>query len=247
MTLTQQQVRHFRDCGYLRIDNALESNLIDELVRFIESECSRPVGAARSPVLSGGQLKLYGVYDRNPNLMTCLVRHPRILAPLSCLLGPNIVFLKNRHNQAAVNRPGESEPRLHRDVLQWTRNIITVVVYLQDSTIANGCTYLIPGSQYLPFMGVPQPDGGGTWMDEHDELRGMANQALPILVKRGGVLVVDSLAFHSVGPNNSNTDRMSIVLGYRSVDELTCPPVDDAQVLVLGSLLYRGNDRCVTA
>ena len=246
MQLTHQQIRHFRDCGYFRMSRVLDDSLIDELVQFITTECSRPAGDAESPIRNGGQLKLYGVYDRNPELMGRLVCHPQILSMLSCLLGPNVVFVKNRHNQAAVNRPGEAEPRLHRDVLQWTRNIVTVVAYLQDSTIANGCTYLIPGSQYLPFVGVPQPDGGGTWMDEHNELREMAGQALPVPVQRGGVLIFDSLAFHSVGPNTSNTDRISIVLGYRSADELEHPPLGDAQLLVSGRPIYRGNDRQYT-
>jgi ectoine hydroxylase-related dioxygenase (phytanoyl-CoA dioxygenase family) len=221
----------------------LDDDLIDELVKFIASECSRPARDAEPPIRSGGQIKLYGLYDRNPDLISRLVGHPQILEALSCLLGPNVLFLKNRHNQAAVNRPGEAEPRLHRDVLQWTRNVVTVVAYLQESAVANGCTYLIPGSQYLPFVGVPQSDGGGTWMDEHDELREMAGQALPIPVQRGGILIFDSLAFHSVGPNTSDTDRTSIVLGYRSVDELEHTSFGDGQLLVSGRRIYRGNDQ----
>lgn len=242
MKLTDLEVRHFRDCGYLRVENVIEPGLLDALTRFVEDELARPPGSSQPPVRSGGQVKLYGLYERNPGLMDGLVRYPGILSPLSGLLGPNMVFLRNRHNQASANRPDESEPRLHRDVLQWTRNVVTVVVYLQDSTVANGCTRLVPGSQYHPLMGVPQADGGGTWMDEHDELRALIGQALPVPVGRGGILIFDSLVFHSVGPNRSHTDRLSIVLGYRSVDELEHSPVGDAQLLVSGSSLYRGND-----
>jgi hypothetical protein len=46
-------------------------------------------------------------------------------------LGPNIELVENRHNHLSIYRaPGND--RLHRDVLQWSRSILTVLLYLSD-------------------------------------------------------------------------------------------------------------------
>jgi hypothetical protein len=241
MMLSHQQVLHFRHTGYLRLPGVLEPDFVTEISDFLTKEFAATAG--NGAIRSGGQVKLYDFLHRAGDLGKRLACHPSLVNALTGLLGPNIVMPLNRHNQASINAPGEAEPRLHRDVLQWTRNVVTAVVYLQDSDEANGCTYLIPCSHYAPFVGVSQVDGGGTWMDEHKEFAGLADQTVPVPVERGGVLLMDSLVFHSVGPNRSTSERRSIVLGYRSVDELDPRDLDSRQFLVTGEDLYRGNDR----
>ncbi|MBV2156804.1 hypothetical protein [Kitasatospora sp. SUK 42] len=51
------------------------------------------------------------------------------------LLGPNVVYVLNRHNQGSVNAPGTREVRLHRDILQPTRGLLTAVVYFEDAAV----------------------------------------------------------------------------------------------------------------
>jgi phytanoyl-CoA hydroxylase len=241
MTLSLQQIQHFRYTGYLRLAGVFSPALVAETSDFLTKEFAQADGYGA--VRSGGQVKLYDFVGRAGDLGTRLVRHPVLVDALTSLLGPNVVMTVNRHNQASINAPGEAEPRLHRDVLQWTRNVLTAVVYLQDSNEDNGCTYLIPGSHYAPFVGVPQKDGGGTWMDEHEEFAGLLDQTVPVPVGKGGVLLMDSLVFHSVGPNRSTSERRSIVLGFNSVDELDPRGLDRHQFLIAGEDLYRGNDR----
>ncbi|WP_459838584.1 phytanoyl-CoA dioxygenase family protein [Catenuloplanes niger] len=220
----------------------MSGDLVGSLKQLITNESVDPRSGPPA-VSTGGQLKLYQFVDRDPGLGRRLITHPGILEPLTSLLGPNIIFQTNRHNQASVNGPGEAEARLHRDVLQWSRNVITAIVYLEDSTTHNGCTQVIPGSQFAPFFGVPQPDGGGTWLDAHDEIKELSEQVLPVPASTGDVLLLDSLTFHSVGRNAGNTTRMSIALSYRSVDELDPRPLDTTQILVAGDAIYRGNER----
>ncbi|TYB47859.1 phytanoyl-CoA dioxygenase family protein [Actinomadura chibensis] len=238
MMLTAEEVRHFRHNGYLVVRHAVPDALLKQTRELVQEHWS-----PADELSEDGQVKLYRMYERDPGRMHALVAHRGIVEPLRDLLGPNIVYVLNRHNQATVNGPGESRPRLHRDVLQWSRGLVTVIVYLEDATVDNGCTRLVPGSQYLPFFGVPQPEGGGTWMDEHAELRDLADQAVPVPVPAGGILVFDSLVFHSVGLNRSTGTRMSVTAGYRSVDELDATPDATREILVTGELIYRGNDR----
>ncbi|MFD4400273.1 phytanoyl-CoA dioxygenase family protein [Kitasatospora sp. NPDC058478] len=201
-TLTEQQARHFRDLGYLRLPYAgLPDGLLGEVAELVRA-C-----AAHLPT---GQAKVYRLYQ---------------------------------HDQGSLNAPDAQEPRLHRDILQPTRGLLTAVVYFEDATVETGCTWIVPGSHRAPYVGVPQPDGGGTWMDEHPELSGLADQAVPVPVPAGGVLLFDGTVFHTVGANSDGSTRTSVVLGYRAADELDALPDPDRQVIVAGAHLYRGNDR----
>ena len=170
-----------------------------------------------------------------------VVCSPKILDPLESLLGPNIEMVLNRHNHATINRREDTKFRLHRDILQWSRSLVTVILYFDDADLENGCTHLIPGSQFFPFIGTP--NNGGTWMDEHSVYSDLLGQVLPIPMRKGGVLFFDSLAFHTVGSNRSNRERMSVCMGFRSVDELSGVPDDPKCTLILGERIYRGNDK----
>ncbi|MFE4973360.1 phytanoyl-CoA dioxygenase family protein [Kitasatospora sp. NPDC056651] len=233
--LTEQQVRHFRDLGYLRLPGpGLPRDLLSDVAEVVRARAAR---------LPAGQSKVYRLYQHDRTLMHRLVSHPALTGPLTMLLGPNVVYVLNRHNQGSLNAPGAQESRLHRDILQPTRGLLTAVVYFDDATVETGCTWIVPGSHRAPYVGVPQPDGGGTWMDEHPELADLAEQAVPVPVPTGGVLLFDGTAFHTVGANSGGSTRTSVVLGYRAADELDARPDPERQVVVAGAHLYRGNDR----
>lgn len=50
--------------------------------------------------------------------------------------------------------------RLHRDVLQWSRSLLTVLIYLSDCTNLGSATRVLPGSHQWPCIG--EPNNGGT-------------------------------------------------------------------------------------
>jgi len=239
MTLTHEQVTHFRRVGYFRIDNVIDDALADELLACVAGDCPH-LDATVTPISTAKQ---YRMYEQHHSTMSRLVTHPDVVAAVSSILGPNVVFVTNRHNQSAMNYPGNVDTRLHRDVLHWSRNVITVVAYLADANEQNGCTCVVPGSQHLPLVGVPQAAGGGTWMELHPEFEGLLDQAIPVPVRRGGILIFDGLLFHAAGANNTTSPRPAVVLGYRSVDELEADPDPANQILVAGRRIYRGNDR----
>jgi hypothetical protein len=239
MTLTHEQVAHFRQVGYFRIDNVIEDELVDELLTCVAGECPH----LNSKVTAISATKQYRMYEQHNPTMSRLVEHPNVMAAISSILGPNVVFVTNRHNQSAMNYAEEVDTRLHRDILHWSRNVITVIAYLSDANEQNGCTHVIPGSQHLPLVGVPQESGGGTWMEAHEEFVGLLDQAVPVPVRKGGILIFDGLLFHSAGKNRTQLPRPAVVLGYRSVDELDANPDPSTQIVVAGRQIYRGNDR----
>ena len=235
--LSHEQSRHFRSQGYYRLPHVFTPAETTDLAAFVGQE------AAQAQALGSKTMKLYGLYDRNRDLMHRTVTNPKLVGALQSLLGPNVVFVKNRHNHATVNQTrGEPSEGLHRDILQPTRGLVTAAVYVEDSTLENGATRIIPGSHDMPYVGAPQQNGGGTWMAEHEEYTGLEDQAVSVPMPAGGVLLFNGLVFHGVGANTTGGSRMSITLGFRSADELDAHPDQERQVLVAGDYIYRGND-----
>lgn len=239
MRLTPAQVNLFRQNGYLKLENAIAPESVERLKQSVEAEFIKEEAKASEKT----SMKLYGFFDRSEAFRN-LVHSDAITEPLTDLLGPNVVFVKNRHNHASINSRGRVEPRFHRDILQWSRGLVTAIVYLEAARPDNGCTYVIPGSHNLPFVGVTQidPPGGGTWLDEHEVFEGVEQQAVPVTIGAGGMLLFDATLFHSVGDNNSDESRVSLTMGFRSSDELDYGPAP-VDVQVRGEHIYRGNDR----
>lgn len=239
--LSQEQARFYREQGYYRLTEVFDSEQTAELRTFIQEEAGK-LEDTTDP--ANPNKKLYGLYDRNPQLMRRTIGNKALTGALISLLGPNVVFIKNRHNHATINnRQGAPAEGMHRDILQPSRGLMTAAVYLQDSTVDNGATRVVPGSHNLPYVGVPQADGGGTWMAEHEEYAGLEDQAVPVPMKEGDVLLFNGTLFHGVGYNPSGETRTSMTLGFRSADELDASPDESRQILVAGEHIYRGNDR----
>lgn len=234
--LTERQILFFRQTGYFRSEHHFPEQDLVKIRDTLKEAFTEAVEPVRRDS-TGQVIRLSRLYERHP-IFSEVFASSLLLGPLQSLLGPNIEFVLNRHNHATINILGNKSSRLHRDVLQWSRPVVTAIVYLEDSTVDTGCTYIIPASHFLPFVGTP--NNGGTWMDEHHIYSDLLNQALPVSVSSGGILFFDSLAFHAAGKNISEAPRIAISGAYHSVDELTTDKDDPNRVLVLGERLYRG-------
>lgn len=238
MKLTQDQVHFFRTQGYFKLCDVVPSGARQELVDVICDLARQRLPPLRVDAV-GNVLRLDQLIQRHA-VVHAVATTPALLDTLESLLGPNIVLTLNRHNHVTFNSRSVTSFRLHRDVLQWSRGVVTAILYLEDATVENGCTYIIPGSHFLPFVGIP--NNGGTWMDEHAEFRGLLEQAIPVPMPAWSALLFDSLIFHSVGVNNTSKTRISLCLGFHSVDELSGHLTDPKILLVRGSWIYKGND-----
>lgn len=238
--LSNEQIRFFRDSGYLRLNARLTNEQVSGMSIIIKDHIQRKVPPYR--VNEAGELRrIDQILDRDP-LFLEILRLPEIIEPLEALLGPNIEILKFRHNHATLNLGDDIPFRLHRDIQQWSRPIVSLFIYLEDSSVENGCTHIVPTSQLLPYAGAQSLDGGGNWADEHELYRFVIEQALPIPMPKGGLLLLDSLAFHSVGLNTSCTSRMSVVFAFHSSDVLTKNHTDSTRLLLSGRRCYKGTD-----
>lgn len=141
-----------------------------------------------------------GQYVRDPHKID-----PRLaLAPLAgagiadtvrCLLGPRVVL---RNSNLRCTQPGSGDSTVwHTDWRPHTTpapllpmpTIITVLIYLDETTPDTGPLYVMPGSHVTP--GQPEP------VDGH------LDGERAILVEPGQVVFMNAATWHRGGPNNS--------------------------------------------
>lgn len=234
MSLTPEQVHFFRSNGFLKLPGCLPSGVVEELLATIQvqlREVAEPVKRDRH----GRVVRLSSLWERGSPYREALT-NSLVLDSLESLLGSNIELILNRHNHACLRLADDGTSYLHRDILQWTRSIVTVIYYLEETTVENGCTWVIPGTHFLPGRSnLP--------LEQDEELRrtGLLEQAVPVPMSAGGLLAIDSLVFHGAGPNRTDGSRTSLTVGYHSVDELSDVP-NPKRVLVRGRHPYMGND-----
>ena len=231
MELTPQEVQLFRHNGFIKFPTQLSTAHVEAL----KASTLKDMSEAVEPVVrqDGRIVRISAVWERGGifrETITC----DEILNPLESLLGPDIEFVRNRHNHVYLRDAGTSHSiALHRDVRHWSRTIATVLVYLEDTNLENGCTRVVPGSHHLPAFADLKRDAV-------QEIA--ANQAIPLPMPAGGLLAIDSMIIHSTGINSTDGTRMSMTLGYHSADELILED-NPRRVLVRGTRPYRGNDK----
>ncbi|HZP83326.1 MAG TPA: phytanoyl-CoA dioxygenase family protein [Chthonomonadaceae bacterium] len=234
MRLTPEQVALFRHNGFVK----LPGRLPDETVAALKASIWQQVEAEVAPVVrdkQGRVVRLSKIWERGSpfrEALTC----PQVLDPLEALLGPNIELVTNRHNHTTLRLAEDNVDYFHRDVLQWSRTIVTVLFYLEDSTVENGCTWVVPGTHLLAGRKTIN-----LTQDEELKRAGLFEQAVPVPMPAGGLLAIDSMILHTAGKNTTPGTRLSMTAGYHSADELS-PVENPKRVLVRGERIYMGND-----
>ncbi len=231
MELTPQEIQLFRHNGFIKFPTRLPMDQVEAL----KEAALKDMAEAVEPVArqDGRIIRISAIWERGGifrETITC----DEILTPLQSLLGENIEYVLNRHNHIYLRDAGSSHSlALHRDVRHWSRTIATVLVYLEDTNLENGCTRVVPGSHHLP-------DFADLKDDPLQEIA--ASQAIPLPMPAGGLLAIDSMIVHSAGVNHTDRTRMSMTLGYHTADELMFEE-SPRKVLVCGTRPYRGNDK----
>lgn len=247
MSLTQEELFLFQHSGYHLIKNALEPQLGEQLIRTIKSHAElriepvvcedpdRPGQQKRGNIPGARVLRLSKVLTRDDVFRQVATSHS-LIHVLTALLGPNVEVVLNRHNHVTLRPPGAADLEWHRDVSNWSRPIVSAIFYLQDSTLENGCTWVIPGSHHMLSYHARLASGHG----KHDDMSDISAQALPVLARALDVLLIHGLTLHSAGANQSTESRMSMTLGYHAADELGAEH-EAEKLLVAGQRMLRHN------
>lgn len=153
---------------------------------------------------------------------------PEVLAALEAVIGPNV---KCMQSMLFIKGPGKPGQAWHQDeffIPTRDRSLCGVWIALDDATIANGCLWVLPGSQrpgiLYPTHQISDPgfDGspaayGFPW-EEAD--------ARPVEIEAGGVVLFNGYLLHQ-SLQNKTTDCFRRALVFHCMSAESLLPWDD--------------------
>ncbi len=148
---------------------------------------------------------------RNGNLVDCV----------SDLVGPDIVGASAYRIRPKIPDYTRTEVPWHQDSGYFLPHcdrhlIVTCWIPLVDSTVENGCLYVIPGVHNGGVFRHYTGGHGGYLEIPGDELP--ENKPVPVEMKQGDVLFMTNLTPHASFENRTDIVRWSIDLRYQSMD-----------------------------
>ena len=247
VSLTQEDVWLFRHNGFIRVKECLPEKCVNRLntvtahhvrerIEPIIWESSEAYGLMSSGERENGRgvvRRLSKIIARDSVYLEAATQ-PIVLNALEAVLGPNIELLTNKHNHIMV-RPGASAPvPWHRGEELYNRPLITVLIYIDESTAENGCVRLVPGSHQIPLSNPRRPKGA---FRAHP----LFYQSVPMPMPKGGVLIFNDALFHGADKNLTDAPRRSMTLAFQSHDLHLARKADPEKIIVRGERAYEGH------
>jgi len=206
----------FHAIGYLRIPELFTA----AQVRMLRAAAHRLFGGSGGLVdLPDWRRRIDDAVSADP-VFAAVATSEQMVRALRPVLGPDIELVENRHNHVRAY-PVATVDRLHRDVLQWSRSVLTVLVYLTDCTDTASATRVVPGSHLWPSTGAP--NNGDTWLDQAQHHAELVDQAVTVPARAGDVVLMHGQLYHAGAGSSVTGPRIVFTLAYRSVDELAQP------------------------
>ena len=238
MELSEEDIWYFRYNGFYRLPELLAGDLIDRLNDVTDMQISglaEPINWESTKSRTPTDIRrLSKIVERNSAYLEA-ASYPIVLDALQGVLGPNIELLTNKHNHLMVRPAGSFPVPWHSGEEPYDHLLITVIIYLEESTLDNGCIRLVPGSHMRPFNRTrrPKPDS----FQESD----LYYRSVPMPMPKGGVLLFNDSCFHGSDKNRNHQSRRSMTLGYQAHNVHNVIKEDPEKILLRGKKTYIGH------
>lgn len=204
---------------YSDIDAAVERHAQDLLQEGkVADTCARESYDRRLAKLYAGRDMGVRMWDQalRPSTLLDFASQPALGGVLADLLGPETCFSGDYHLRPKLPESSLTTFPWHQDSQYYgplTRHmaIVTAWVPLVDVDEANGCLWVIPGSQRWGLLDGARGSDQNIRTFENVEQRG---RAVPVPMKRGDVLFFGNLTFHASKLNRTDRVRWSLDLRY---------------------------------
>jgi ectoine hydroxylase-related dioxygenase (phytanoyl-CoA dioxygenase family) len=221
---TAEQVAQYRRDGYVVYPRLLGRDEVDALLADVEAICAGNTLADHDktrvemePNQGPDGTRVRRVYEPCTYYprFRALSDSEKLLDCVAQLLGPDLTFHYSKINM---------KPPAIGSVVEWHQDLsyypltnpdsVSILFYLDDADVANGCLQVIPGRHRAPLMdhtrdGIFQ--GGIT--EPVDESR-----AVPLEGAAGTVIFMDAMTPHASVTNSSLRPRRTLILSYRAAD-----------------------------
>ncbi len=205
MTLSADDVRHYRDAGWLAPVDVMSLDDARDLLTLLEDAESMYAH------------ELHATHRNNAHLafpfLADVARHPAIVEAAAQLVGPDIslwssvLFIKEPDSHAFVS--------WHQDAFYMSltpANFVTAWLALTPSTVDSGCVSVIPGSHHAAACHVD------TFADQNILTRGQAipdvdeSDAVHLELQPGQMSLHHPWLIHGSQPNRSRQRRVGIAM-----------------------------------
>jgi ectoine hydroxylase-related dioxygenase (phytanoyl-CoA dioxygenase family) len=217
--LDEEQVRFYRENGFVQLDDLLEPATLEELRREIDDIYRSDRGGIHTAAANSAYAR---VLDQRVNLwrdsavVRALVFDPGLAEIARRLCGAAAVRLW--HDQALVKQPADSRPTpWHQDLPYWPMNesgALSLWIALDDVDERNGAMSFVPGSQRvgaLPGINLVDPQDIFA-MVPRGELAG--TRPVTARMRAGSGTFHNGLCFHYAAANRTDRPRRAMVVIY---------------------------------
>jgi ectoine hydroxylase-related dioxygenase (phytanoyl-CoA dioxygenase family) len=143
---------------------------------------------------------------------------PRLVQPMEALVGPAPQLFTEKLN---LKRPrvGGRNP-LHQDYPYWVgvaeeaSEVATTIIFLDDSTLENGCLWVVPGS-HTQGKWTTRTDGDEFAGNEVDPAAYPDAEAVPVELSAGSTVSFGAFLVHRSEQNKSDQDRRALLYSYQ--------------------------------
>jgi ectoine hydroxylase-related dioxygenase (phytanoyl-CoA dioxygenase family) len=221
-TLTQDQIRFYRENGFIAVEHFLDEAELDTWRRCTEEAVAQRLGA---PVQ-------YLTNQTDPNTFYARVftqclrladthagMHELIFDARLGRMGATLAGIDGIriwHDQALIKPPYGNPTSFHLDDPYWSfnsRDAISMWMALDDATLANGCLWYLPGTHKTArYENVSIGENMGDIFKVYPEWRSIA--PVPVPCPAGSVVWHNGLVAHAAGPNMTTRPRRAMTCAY---------------------------------
>lgn len=227
MTPSGLSTTYTRD-GYVVVEDLIAPNLIEQLqaeaIAIASGERGDVIGAetvssgARGDEVLKHVLAIHFPHKVSP-LMRDVLSHPRIVAVLTELVGPDVKAMQSMLFVKNAGKPGQAWHQDEHYIPTRDRSLIGAWIALDDATIDNGCLWMHPGSHRHGVIWPTRAHGDGRF-DNGEEAYAFPYEregGVPVEVKAGGVAFFNGYTLHRSLDNRRPTGfRRALVNHYMS-------------------------------
>ena len=224
---TPEEAAHYRTEGYVLAPGLFTPREV-ERARETIAEMTRAALASGDPskVLElepeavNGERVARRIYDPflAHEVFRAMGADERILDRLDDLIGPDLFCNLSKLNM----KPAQvgSVVDWHQDLTYYPHtnaDLVTVLVYLDDANVENGCLQVLPRHQHQYFNHA-NPDGSFAGMITEDLDSGRFGKPVPLEGAAGSAIFMHCVLPHNSLPNRSPQSRRTLIYSYRAAD-----------------------------
>jgi ectoine hydroxylase-related dioxygenase (phytanoyl-CoA dioxygenase family) len=156
------------------------------------------------------------VFQLEPQLAR-VIDDPRIWKPCAEIIGsPRLSLFSDKLN---VKRPGGAPFPWHQEGPYWAygaedlEHVITLIVYLDDATVENGCLWIIPGTH--KYGALESVKDRGTLGRLYTDVDQVEEEPIPLDLPAGSVAFFHRDMVHGSQTNRTDQTRRAYLLAYQ--------------------------------